>query len=197
MQSANGEIQLGNGVTGIMELPNTVSEGARPPVVLMLHGHSGNRSEAGRFDRAAAQHLAAGIAVLRIDMQSTIATRLGAARAALAHLASRTDVDPTRIGVLGYSWGGLIAAYLVGAGSPPVRAAVLWNPVVSVDPLVDGPGQIGQRRNVVRLITGGEPDRKRAGAYGIKPVHVGGGHTFDNTDPAATASTVQWFTERL
>jgi dienelactone hydrolase len=86
--------------------------------VVILHGSSGVDSR-GDFYEAALN--AEGIATLQIDMWQArgvtgIANRPAApiltypdAFSALAFLAARADIDPDRIGVLGFSWGGVVS----------------------------------------------------------------------------------------
>ncbi len=86
--------------------------------VVILHGSSGVDSR-GDFYEAALN--AEGIATLQIDMWQArgvtgIADRPAApiltypdAFSALAFLAARADIDPDRIGVLGFSWGGVVS----------------------------------------------------------------------------------------
>ncbi|WP_457418067.1 dienelactone hydrolase family protein [Roseateles sp. P5_E7] len=88
------------------------------PAVLILHGSSGVDSR-GDFYEAALN--AAGIATLQIDMWqargvTTAAQRPSApiltypdAFSALAFLAQQPGIDGTRVGVLGFSWGGLVS----------------------------------------------------------------------------------------
>lgn len=92
------------------------ARGRKLPAVVILHGSSGVDAR-GDFHEAALN--AAGIATLQIDMweargvggaagrpQAPILT-LPDAYSALAFLAAREDIDPARIGVLGFSWGGV------------------------------------------------------------------------------------------
>lgn len=51
-------------------------------------------------------------------------------RAAIAALAERTEVDPQRLGIMGYSFGGMIALY-VGKSAVSVKAIVGVSPVVT------------------------------------------------------------------
>lgn len=121
--------------------------GAPAPVVLMLHGFTGDRSEleiAGTdetvFLRAARLLSEAGFDSFRIDFRgsgesdalawedTTFSTQIVDAKAAIDYLADNNDGAPRPVIVLGYSQGGLIAAHAVAA-RPDVAAAVLWAPV--------------------------------------------------------------------
>jgi len=77
-----------------------------------------------------------GLAVLRFDFRGsgdsggdfremTISREIEDAGAALDSLVSRPEVDPNRVGVLGLSLGGCVAACLAGRDAR-VRALVLW-----------------------------------------------------------------------
>jgi uncharacterized protein len=86
--------------------------------VVILHGSSGVDSRGDFYERALN---AEGIATLQIDMWQArgvtgIANRPAApiltypdAFSALAFLAARSDIDAERIGVLGFSWGGVVS----------------------------------------------------------------------------------------
>jgi dienelactone hydrolase len=88
------------------------------PAVVILHGSSGIDSRGDFYARALN---AAGIATLEIDMWEARGLTGGGNRpplpiftypdafAALAFLSNHYTIDPHRIGVLGFSWGGVIA----------------------------------------------------------------------------------------
>ena len=87
------------------------------PAVLILHGSAGVDAR-GDFYEAALNK--AGIATLQIDMWQARGYAAGQrpaaifmsypdAFSALAFLATQSNIDPTRIGVLGFSWGGLVS----------------------------------------------------------------------------------------
>lgn len=120
----------------------TIPEGAsRPPVVVLVTGSGPqDRDEcvAGvRAFRELADHLARnGIATLRYDDRGTAHSTgdfaaatppdlVADAAAAVQFLRAREDIDPRRIGVLGHSEGGLIAA-MIAARDPQIAFAVLW-----------------------------------------------------------------------
>lgn len=95
-----------------------VGANGKRPAVLILHGSSGVDSRGDFYERALN---AAGITTLQIDMWEArgvtgIANRPGLpvltypdAFSALAFLAVQPGVDAQRIGVLGFSWGGVMA----------------------------------------------------------------------------------------
>ena len=117
--SAETTVTLDQGIVGTLSVPEG---GATGPAVVMLHGFASSRDEIGGIFAAQAAALAeAGIASLRIDFRgygdSTSATEasitidrmLEDSAIARTHLASVEGVDPTRVGVLGYSFGAAIA----------------------------------------------------------------------------------------
>jgi dienelactone hydrolase len=94
----------------------TAANGRKLPAVVILHGSAGVDSR-GDFYEAALN--AAGIATLQIDMWEARGVGGGTGRpaapiltlpdafSALAFLAARPEIDAGRIGVLGFSWGGV------------------------------------------------------------------------------------------
>lgn len=94
----------------------TRANGRKLPAVVILHGSAGVDSR-GDFYEAALND--AGVATLQIDMWEARGVGGGADRpaapiltlpdaySALAYLAAHPDIDAARIGVLGFSWGGV------------------------------------------------------------------------------------------
>ncbi len=123
----------GEDVFGVLHLPS----GAPAPAIIMCHGFTGSRSEAHRLFVAAARDFAAhGLGVLRFDFrgsgdsagdfsQMTISREIEDAAAALDYVVSRPEVDASRVGVLGLSLGGCVAACLAGR-DPRAKALALW-----------------------------------------------------------------------
>jgi dienelactone hydrolase len=105
---------------GKLSLPRNAGHGAKKklPAVLILHGSAGVDAR-GDFYEAALND--AGIATLQIDMwQARGITSAGQrpaapiltypdAFSALAFLAQQRGIDGARVGVLGFSWGGLVS----------------------------------------------------------------------------------------
>ncbi len=134
----------GQAVVGTLETPDGV---AGPPVVLMLHGFTGSRdelgvaeTEEGVFSRTARVLAENGYASLRIDFRgsgtsegawadTTFSGQIADAIAAADWLKANDRVDGSRMAVLGWSQGGLVASHL-GQARPELDAVVLWAPVV-------------------------------------------------------------------
>jgi uncharacterized protein len=151
------EVVVPNRAAGI-ELAGTLTEpqGAGPfPALVLVTGSGPENRDEEVFDhrpfRVIADRLTRhGFAVLRLDDRGVgrstgsyggalVEDFVGDARAALAFLAARPDVDRARIGILGHSEGGMIAdlAAVPGKGVPPVAFVVmLAGPGVPGDSLI-------------------------------------------------------------
>lgn len=114
------------------------------PLVVMAHGHGGSREESGAFTDVARQLALRGIASIRVDFagcgestepftNNNLRTMLEDLEAARQYALATGDIDPGRIGVLGYSMGGRVALLSLDA-EPAYAAAVLWAPAAG-----DGP----------------------------------------------------------
>jgi dienelactone hydrolase len=116
-------------VSGILRIPRP--EGARRPGVVVLHGSAGMDSR-GRLHADDLSRI--GIATLEIDMWGARNLASGATErpakvhetlpdlaGALALLANHPAIDPQRLGVVGFSWGGVQAML---AATRPI--AELW-----------------------------------------------------------------------
>ena len=132
------EVAFPGGSDGV-ELAGTLTlppgPGPHPAIVLMSGSGAQDRDESLRpistikpFALIADALTSAGVAVLRYDDRgvgastgdydgATVTTLAGDGHAALEYLRDRTDVDPTRIGILGHSEGGLYAAMLAAEDS--------------------------------------------------------------------------------
>ena len=109
----------GYDIAGTLVMPDGE---AAAPAVLMLHGYASSADEVGGMYARAAEALAAeGVGSLRIDfagMGASEASTLdydwdsqtGDAAASLDWLLAQDGVDPERVGVLGFSNGGMIGS---------------------------------------------------------------------------------------
>lgn len=131
----------GQQIVGILHRPDL--DGTVPGVVL-CHGFTGTKSEARWiFVRLARRLASSGIAVLRFDFRGsgdsegefrnmTISDEVSDAKAAVTFLSTCDGVDRARIGILGFSLGGCVAACVAG-DIPLLKAVVLWAPVSDPD----------------------------------------------------------------
>ncbi len=120
-----------------------VPEVGPAPGVLMCHGFTGQRIEAHfLFVKAARALCQAGLNVLRFDFRGsgesdglfeemTIEGEITDAVAALEALCAEPSLAVSRIGVIGLSLGGLVAACLAGRDER-VKALVLWSAVADL-----------------------------------------------------------------
>lgn len=158
------EVQ-GQRVVGTLCLPR----GAPAPVVLMLHGFTGSRDEMlvagvgeGVFSRSARRLAQRGLASLRIDFRgsgdsegdfsdTTYEGQIADTLEALKVLAAEPRVQGDRIGLLGWSQGGLVAAAAAGRSNIPLASA-LWAAVA--DPIESLGGTMGPAVVAAGLKTG-------------------------------------------
>ena len=128
----------GKTLRGMLHLPAT-GEKEPAPAVALFHGFTGDRAESHWMFVKCSRALAlAGIASLRFDFygsgesagefrEMSLTGEIADGRAAVAFLRGQTAIDPQRVGLLGLSLGGLIAATL--APSLKAKAVVLWSAV--------------------------------------------------------------------
>lgn len=122
-------------IPGVLTLP----EGEGPhPAVLLIHGFASHKDEVGNFYVRLAQRLTErGYVSLRFDFpgsgDSTAPFTLNnipyqqyEAKLAFDYLARLDNVDETRLGVVGFSLGGVVGANLAAADER-VQALVLWS----------------------------------------------------------------------
>jgi len=110
------------------------------PAVVILHGFTGNHIASYRKFVTLGRRLAMrGVATLRFDFRgcgnseglfedTTITGMVDDAAEALKVLRSHPAIDATRIGLVGVSFGGLIAVQQMSA-EPALQVAALWSPV--------------------------------------------------------------------
>jgi uncharacterized protein len=135
-------LTLEGGIAATLALP----DGDGPfPAVLMLHGFGSSRDEVGGMYASAAAALStAGIASLRIDFRGfgksdgdtgahTVDRQNEDAAIGLAALQAMAGVDPGRIGLLGFSFGGGAAIELAAANPDAVTSVVTWSSVGDYD----------------------------------------------------------------
>jgi len=128
----------GKTLRGMLHLPAATM--TRPVAgVVLFHGFTGDRMESHWMFVKCSRALAhAGVASLRFDFygsgesdgefrQMTLRGEIADGRAAVALLRAQTGLDPERVGLLGLSLGGTVAATL--APSLNAKAVVLWSAV--------------------------------------------------------------------
>ncbi len=135
----------GKVLRGMLHLPAAMKQTA--PGVVLFHGFTGNRQEShGMFVKCSRALALAGIASLRFDFygsgesdgdfrEMTLRREIADGRAAVAFLREQAGIDPKRVGLLGLSLGGAVAATL--APGVRARAVVLWSAVAHPARLCD------------------------------------------------------------
>lgn len=119
----------GRMVSARIYLPQQAAAGRRVPAVVLLHGSAGNIAERGAT--YGPQLAAMGVAAMvietyasRTDLATSFIDRvlhitesmfLADAYGALAYLAGRPDIDPHRVVLAGFSYGGMAATYALYA----------------------------------------------------------------------------------
>lgn len=125
------------------------------PLAVLIHGHGGDRHEAGGFTRVARQLAELGIASIRMDFagsgdssesfrHNNLATMQADVLAAQDFALASGLVDAERIALVGFSMGGRVAALLAASGEHDYPAMVMWAPAVLNGPagmieMVGGP----------------------------------------------------------
>ena len=124
----------GTKVSGVLHLP---SGRGKPPAVVMCHGFTGNKMEAHfMFVKTARALCASGIAAFRFDCRGsgesggkfehmTVPGEIADARGALSLVSRHRAIDSRRIGIMGLSLGGMVAAN-AAARESCVRSLALW-----------------------------------------------------------------------
>jgi len=136
----------GRTLRGMLHLP--AAAGKDPiPGVAFFHGFTGDRMESHWMFVKCSRALArAGLASLRFDFygsgesagefrEMSLTGEIADGRAAVAFLRGQEGIDPQRVGLLGLSLGGLVAATL--APSVTAKALVLWSAVAHTARLRD------------------------------------------------------------
>ncbi len=120
-------------LSGVLHLPKGRKARERRPAFLVLHGFGSNKDGGGTI--AVAKMLAGlGYVALRFDMRGCGESEGGRGRvicleqvedtkSALSFLATRTEVDPQRVGVAGQSFGAAVAVYAAGV-DPRIAACI-------------------------------------------------------------------------
>ena len=175
---------------GMIHRPKAPSARRRAPGVVFFHGFTGDRMESHWIFVKCARALAgAGIASLRFDFygsgesegefrEVTLQGELSDARAAVEFFRRQKGIDPKRIGLLGLSLGGTVAASL--ASRLRARALVLWAALAHPSELLT----LAQR--TTNLIPGGQGAREYS-AQEISP------HFLESIDTVAPLKSIAGF----
>lgn len=114
------------------------------PGVVIFHGFTGTKVEPHRIFVKMAERLASmGIVAMRFDFRGsgdsegnfeemTFGGEVSDALVALDYMLENEQIDPQRLGVLGLSMGGAVAACVTGR-SGKVRSTALWSAVADLD----------------------------------------------------------------
>jgi len=178
----------GEQIVGVFHHAQNASA-ARTPAVVFLHGFTGNKVEVRRvFVRTARALAARGIASLRFDFrgsgdsegefsQMRVSGLFADALTAFQYLKEQPGIDSNRVGVIGFSMGGMVASQLLSKESG-IKAAVLWSPVAHPGSLIedlDNWSTGGGRRGLIDL-----------GGWTVSRAFV---------EEYAKASPIQWISE--
>ena len=132
----------GQQLVGILHVPDELKRGREAPGIAMFHGFTGNKTEDHRLFVHVARALCdSGFVVLRFDFRGsgdsdgefddmTVPREVSDAKKALTFLAQQEVVDKEKIGVIGLSMGGRVAAILA-AKDKRVRYVVLYSAALS------------------------------------------------------------------
>lgn len=106
------------------------------PLVVLAHGHGGTRNEAGGFTQVAERLATLGIASIRMDFpgcgdsvesfaNNNMSNMLQDIESSRDFALSRPNIDPNRVGMLGFSMGGRLA-YMAAAKDSSYKVLVTW-----------------------------------------------------------------------
>jgi uncharacterized protein len=173
--------QAGHRLRGMLHQPEPSGE-HRPPGVVFLHGFTADRMESHwLFVKCSRALERAGIASLRFDFfgsgesegefrEASLETELADAQDATGFLRREGGIDPERLGLVGLSLGGAVAALV--AQSVRARALVLWAAIAHL-PLLRVLAD-----SFARPIPGGDGDLEYA-AHQVSPRFLEGAERLD------------------
>src|SRR5207245_10090513 len=112
-------------LSGIVHAPDDLRSGERRPAFIVLHGFGGNKDGQGQTV-VAKQFTQWGYVTLRIDFRGCgesegeqgriiCLDQVADTRNAITYLATRPEVDPNRIALVGSSFGAALAVFTGGA----------------------------------------------------------------------------------
>ena len=112
-------------IAGVIETPPNLEPGERRPAFIVLHGFGGNKDGQGQVV-VAKQFTDWGYVTLRIDFRGCgesegergriiCLDQVADTRNAVSYMATRTEVDPEKIALVGSSFGAAVAVFTGGA----------------------------------------------------------------------------------
>lgn len=135
-------------LSGFVHIPSNFN----PPVTILLHGFTGSKVEAGRlFVRLARKLCNMGICVIRFDYRGhgdsplsfeefRMSWAIEDSENVLSHIVNRGlegfKVDNDKVGLIGLSMGGFIAAYLAAYNPKDVSALCLLSPAIDFSEII-------------------------------------------------------------
>ena len=167
----------GLALSGIVHVPDGLKPGERRPAIIMMHGFGANKD--GGPEWVCAQFESWGYVALRFDYRGcgesegergrVIAMEeVSDARNALTYMASRAEVDGTRIALCGSSLGAGVAVYAAGV-DPRVGAVILENGLGNGERVIRSMHTPESWNTFLKLMEDGIRHRERTGAS--KMVH--------------------------
>ncbi|KAF7963741.1 hypothetical protein AWV80_06385 [Cupriavidus sp. UYMU48A] len=120
-------------LTGALHLPSDLAEGERRPAIAVLHGFGSNKDD-GMVQLATRLFSSLGYVVLRFDMRGCgnsegargkvlCEDQVSDTRNAVSYLQGVPEVDPSKIAVMGHSFGAAVAVYAAGV-DPRIVACI-------------------------------------------------------------------------
>ncbi len=136
-------ITLNNGsydIPAIFSVPDKKID-KQIPAVIMLHGTGTQKDEVGNLYKSLSEKLEAlGIASIRLDfagsgdskasdLEYSLSSAVLDGKTAFNYLQANSQIDKSRIGVVGFSQGALISQLLV-IEEPSIKSLAVWSPAV-------------------------------------------------------------------
>jgi uncharacterized protein len=127
----------GFSLSGVLQYPKKSSEEC--PLLVFVHGFTGDKEEKGLFSEAAEYFVNAGYAVLRFDMtgcgdsegefvDTTLKGQVKDLQAALEYICKEDSIKEKRIGLVAFSLGATIS--IMGFDPEKISAASFWSPAL-------------------------------------------------------------------
>lgn len=176
-------VSRGLTLRGYLELPDGASAEHPAPLLVMFHGFTGTLSEKHfLLSRLSRRVVEEGVATLRFDfggsgesdgefVDVTPATEVADGRAILEYGCGLAEVDPTRVGLLGFSLGGFVATNVADREQDRLARLVLVSPGLAT------------HRKMERLLA--SAGRATRGSLEVGPAFVSDGYGLDPLEAAA------------